>query len=127
MLLADAAAAKPAFDEIVHCVADATGARLELAVLGQKDKHGHEMTGLKRTTRMVEKAQLRAGAGRGRTEGVCDVVRAMLVAKDMTTVAAIADAFVRLGAAGIVEVVRIKDRFAKPSAGGLALTSSWVC
>ena len=117
-LLADAARAKPAFDVVVKAVSEASGAALELAVLDQPDRRGRTQTGLKKTARIVEKAQLRPGEGRGKTERVCDVVRAMLVAKDMVTVAAIADAFIRLGAAGIVEVVRIKDRFSKPSAGG---------
>ena len=63
-----------------------------MASLGEIDKHGREQTGLKATKRIVEKAALRPGEGRGRTERVCDVVRAMLVAKDMRTVGAIAEA-----------------------------------
>lgn len=97
-LLADAARAKPAFDVVVKAVSEASGAKLELAVLGQKDKHGNVQTGLKKTARMIEKAQLRPGPDRGKTERVCDVVRAMLVASDMATVAAIAEAFVLLSA-----------------------------
>ena len=89
-----------------------------MASLGEIDKHGREQTGLKATKRIVEKAALRPGEGRGRTERVCDVVRAMLVAKDMRTVGAIAEALRALQAAGLVEVRRIKDRFAQPSGGG---------
>ena len=89
-----------------------------MASLGEIDKHGREQTGLKATKRIVEKAALRPGEGRGRTERVCDVVRAMLVAKDMRTVGAIAEALRALQAEGLVEVLRIKDRFAQPSGGG---------
>ena len=89
-----------------------------MASLGEIDKHGREQTGLKATKRIVEKAALRPGEGRGRTDRVCDVVRAMLVAKDMRTVGAIAEALRALQAEGLVEVLRIKDRFAQPSGGG---------
>ena len=89
-----------------------------MASLGEIDKHGREQTGLKATKRIVEKAALRPGEGRGRTERVCDVVRAMLVAKDMRTVGAIAEALCTLQAEGLVEVRRLKDRFAQPSGGG---------
>ena len=61
-----------------------------MALLSEIDKHGREQTGLKATKRVVEKAALRPGEARGRTERVCDVVRAMLVAKDIRTVGAIA-------------------------------------
>ena len=71
-----------------------------MASLGEIDKHGREQTGLKATKRIVEKAALRPGEGRGRTERVCDVVRAMLVAKDMRTVGAIAEALCALQDAG---------------------------
>ena len=117
-LLADASRAKPAFDVVVRAIRACTGATLELALLGVADKHGVTQTGLKKASRIVEKAALRRGVGRGRTECVCDVVRAMLVASDMATIAAIADAFFALVEAGIVAVVRIKDRFNSPSAGG---------
>ena len=89
-----------------------------MASLGEIDRHGREQTGLKATKRIVEKAALRPGEGRGRTERVCDVVRAMLVAKDMRTVGAIAAALRALQAEGVIEVRRIKDRFAQPSGGG---------
>ena len=42
----------------------------------------------------------------------------MLVAKDMRTIGAIAEALRALQAAGLIEVRRIKDRFAQPSGGG---------
>ena len=139
-LLADAALAKPAFDQLASCVAWATGAKLELLLLGDRDRHGREVTSLKKVSRIIEKAQLRPGARRGKTEKCCDVVRAMLVCKDMATVARIAEALVALHAAGVIEVgrtqraapsappfatrvpssqvVRTKDRFGFPSAGG---------
>ena len=103
-LLADAALAKPAFDQLASCVAWATGAKLELLLLGDRDRHGREVTSLKKVSRIIEKAQLRPGARRGKTERCCDVVRAMLVCKDMATVARIAEALVALHAAGVIEV-----------------------
>ena len=39
-----------------------------MASLGEIDKHGREQTGLKATKRIVEKAALRPGEGRGRTD-----------------------------------------------------------
>ena len=117
-LFADAAGARPAFAELVQCLSEATGARLEMASPGERDGLGREQTGLKATKRVVEKAALRPGEGRGRTDRVCDVVRAMLVAKDMRTIGAIAEALRALQAAGLIEVRRIKDRFTQPSGGG---------
>ena len=79
-------------------------------------------TGLKKTQRVIEKAQLRKeGDGRGRTDRVCDVVRAMVVATDMEAIAAIAGAFTALARAGVVKIVRLKDRFTSPQPGG------WRC
>ena len=116
-LLSDAARAKPAFDVVVRDLSGVTGARLELAVLGQADeKHGTVFTGLKKTARIVEKSSLRPGEGRGGSERVCDVVRAMLVASNMAAINSIVETIVALST-GVVEVVRIKDRFS-PSAGG---------
>ena len=89
-----------------------------MASLGERDGHSREQTGLKATKRIVEKAALRSGEGRGRTDRVCDVVRAMLVAKDMRTVGAIAEALRALQTEGLIEVRRLKDRFAQPSGGG---------
>ena len=103
-LLADAALAKPAFDQLASCVAWATGAKLELLLLGDRDRHGREVTSLKKVSRIIEKAQLRPGKGRGSTKWTCDVVRAMLICKDMATVARIAEALVALHAAGVIEV-----------------------
>ena len=113
-LLADAALAKPAFDQLASCVAWATGAKLELLLLGDRDRHGREVTSLKKVSRIIEKAQLRPGKGRGSTKWTCDVVRAMLVCKDMATVARIAEALVALHAAGVIEVGRTQR--AAPSA-----------
>ena len=113
-LLADAALAKPAFDQLASCVAWATGAKLELLLLGDRDRHGREVTSLKKVSRIIEKAQLRPGERRGKTERCCDVVRAMLVCKDMATVARIAEALVALHAAGVIEVGRTQR--AAPSA-----------
>jgi len=112
VLFADAARAKPSFDVVVRELKAATGAGLELAVLGA------EKTGLKKTSRVVEKSALRPGEGRGRSKWVCDVVRAMLVATSMSAVGSIVRGLLALHEAGALRVVRIKDRFAQPSAGG---------
>jgi hypothetical protein len=112
VLFADAARAKSSFDVVVRELATATGAGLELAVLGA------EKTGLKKTSRVVEKSALRPGEGRGRSKWVCDVVRAMLVATSMSAVGSIVRGLLALHEAGALRVVRIKDRFARPSAGG---------
>ena len=89
-----------------------------MASPGEVDKHGRVQTGLKATKRIVEKAALRPGAGRGNTEKVCDVTRAMLVGMNMRTIGAIARALVLLQRAGLIEVLRTKDRFTQPSPGG---------
>jgi len=112
VLFADAARTKPSFDVVVRELAAATGAVLELAVLSAKK------TGLKKTSRVVEKSALRPGEGRGRSKWVCDVVRAMLVATSMSAVGSIVRGLLALHEAGALRVVRIKDRFARPSAGG---------
>ena len=112
VLYADAARVKPSFDVVVRELAAATGARLELALLSA------QKTGLKKTSRVVEKSALRPGAGRGRSKWVCDVVRAMLVATSMSAVGSIVRGLLALHGAGALTVVRIKDRFAQPSAGG---------
>jgi hypothetical protein len=112
VLFADAARVKSSFDVVVRELKAATGAGLELAVLGAKK------TGLKKTSRVVEKSALRPGEGRGRSKWVCDVVRAMLVATSMSAVGSIVRGLLALHEAGALRVVRIKDRFAQPSAGG---------
>jgi hypothetical protein len=112
VLFADAARVKSSFDVVVRELEAATGAGLELAVLGA------EKTGLKKTSRVVEKSALRPGEGRGRSKWVCDVVRAMLVATSMSAVGSIVRGLLALHEAGALRVVRIKDRFAQPSAGG---------
>jgi hypothetical protein len=112
VLFADAARVKSSFDVVVRELKAATGAGLELAVLSAKK------TGLKKTSRVVEKSALRPGEGRGRSKWVCDVVRAMLVATSMSAVGSIVRGLLALHEAGALRVVRIKDRFAQPSAGG---------
>ena len=42
----------------------------------------------------------------------------MIIADDMATVAAVADALAALHAKGVITVVRIKNRFDEPSGGG---------
>jgi len=131
VLFADAARTKSSFDVVVRELAAATGARLELAVLSAKEDTGASdgggagqgeerkaKTGLKKTSRVVEKSALRPGEGRGRSKWVCDVVRAMLVATSMSAVGSIVRGLLALHEAGALKVVRIKDRFAQPSAGG---------
>ena len=100
VLFADAARMKPSFDDVVREVAAATGAGLELAMLSTNedatsaaDDGGagqggarKARTGLKKTSRVIEKSALRPGEGRGLSKCVCDVVHAMLVATSMSVV-----------------------------------------
>ncbi|KOO27307.1 hypothetical protein Ctob_002294 [Chrysochromulina tobinii] len=131
VLFADAARMKPSFDDVVREVASATGAGLELAVLSTKEDATRASdggagqggarkarTGLKKTSRVIEKSALRPGEGRGLSKCVCDVVRAMLVATSMSMVASIVRALWALHEADMIQVVRIKNRFRQPSAGG---------
>ena len=91
-------------------MAAATGAKLELQLLGDVDRHGCEVTSVKKIARIVEKAKLQFGDRRGRTDRVCDAVRAMLVAPDVATVAAIVEALSSAAPRGrdcsVIEVVR---------------------
>ena len=132
VLFADAARMKPSFDDVVREVAAATGAGLELAMLSTNedatsasDDGGagqggarKARTGLKKTSRVIEKSALRPDEGRGLSKCVCDVVRAMLVATSMSVVATIVWALRALHEADMIQVVRIKNRFGQPSAGG---------
>jgi hypothetical protein len=131
VLFADAARVKSSFDVVVRELKAATGAGLELAVLSAKEDTGASdgggagqgeerkaKTGLKKSSRVVEKSALRPGEGRGQSKWVCDVVRAMLVATSMSAVGSIVRGLLALHQAGALRVVRIKDRFAQPSAGG---------
>ena len=86
---ADAARAKPSFDVVVRELTAATG---------------EQKTGLKKTSRVVEKSALRPGAGRGRSKWVCDVVRAMLVATSMSAVGSIVRGLLALHEAGALFV-----------------------
>ena len=58
---------------------------------------------------------LRPGDGRGKAERVCDIVRDMFVAESME---AVAEVVRLLREASAIEIVRVKDRFTTPSAGG---------
>ena len=58
---------------------------------------------------------LRPGDGRGNAERVCDIVRDMFVAESME---AVAEVVRLLREASAIEIVRVKDRFTTPSAGG---------
>ena len=120
-LLADAAHTKPVFEVVAeHLATLGSGTRLEMQRVGDKDKHGHETSGLKKLQRVVEKALLKpAGdATVGETDSVLDVVRAMIVVKDLGVVAAIVDGLKTLSDAELVDVLRLKNRFESPSAGG---------
>ena len=69
----------------------------------------------KRTSRMLEKALLRRGEGHGRAERICDVVRCMIVVRNMRSLQEVLEDFLRLHMSGDVVVVRVKDRFETPS------------
>ena len=63
----------------------------------------------------VPQISLRPGDGRGNAERVCDIVRDMFVAESME---AVAEVVRLLREASAIEIVRVKDRFSTPSAGG---------
>ena len=69
----------------------------------------------KRTSRMLEKALLRRGEGRGSAERICDVVRCMIVVRKMQALQEVLKDFLQLHHAGVVVIVRVKDRFETPS------------
>ena len=70
---------------------------------------------LKKMARILEKTSFRPGAGRGKAEKICDIVRDMKLAMSMRAIAAM----VRLlRESDAIEIVRVKDRFTTPSAGG---------
>ena len=70
---------------------------------------------LKRNSRIAEKVMLRPDHGERDAERIFDVVRDMYEAKTLCEVADVVDDMCTCNA---VEVVRIKDRFHKPSRGG---------
>ena len=120
-LLADAAHTKPSFEVVVEgLVTLGDGTRLEMQRVGDVDKHGDETSGLKKLQRVVEKALLKpaSDATVGETDSVLDVVRAMIVVKDFGVIAAIVEGLKALSDAELVEVLRLKNRFESPSAGG---------
>ena len=120
-LLVDAAHTKPKFEAVAEQLATlGSGTRLEMQHVGDKDKHGHETSGLKKLQRVVEKALLKpaSDATVGETDSVLDVVRAMIVVKDFGVVAAIVEGLKALSDAELVDVLRLKNRFESPSAGG---------
>ena len=101
-LFADAARVRPMARAAMEAVAaQAKGARLE--------KQGP----LKKMARILEKTSLRPGAGRGKAEKICDIVRDMKLATSMRAIAAM----VRLlRESDAIEILRVKDRFTTPSA-----------
>ena len=62
-LLADAAQTKPVFEVVAeHLATLGSGTRLEMQRVGDKDRHGHETSGLKKLQRVVETVTCRAPA-----------------------------------------------------------------
>ena len=104
-LYRDAVLSAPGFGEVVQGVAERchAGAKLEFT------------TKPKKTSRMLEKTLLRRGEARGSAERICDVVRCMIVVQKMETLREVLEDFIRLHMLGKVVVVRVKDRFEKPS------------
>ena len=71
---------------------------------------------LKRMTRIIEKTLLK---GRDSVAHVKDIVRAMAIVKSMDAVAILLDIFCELHKAGLITMVRVKERFLEsPSKGG---------
>ena len=71
---------------------------------------------------MLEKALMRRGEGRGGVECVFDAVRCMIVVPKMQMVREVLEDFLQLHYAREITVVRVKDRFAKPT-GDIPLNS----
>ena len=71
----------------------------------------------KKTARIVEKVLLRPDEP-GSADRVCDVLRGMAVCGSMELIGQVLGQLVALAEAGTIVVVRIKDRFASPAAGG---------
>merc|ERR1712185_890996 len=65
--------------------------------------------------RILEKISLRAGKGRGQADRVCDIVRDMFLAQSMADIAAMVR---QMRESGAIDIMRVKDRFTTPSAGG---------
>ena len=84
------------------------------ATLAEPSAEARERLALKRVARIAEKVMLRPERA-GQAERICDVVRDMFVHTSMRQMTATIDAFV---GSDEVRVVRIKDRFSHPSAGG---------
>ena len=103
---------KPMFDKMVMEMGaefqKRTGKRLKLSIPGV----------LKKTSRMVEKGQLKA-TKKGSVAGVKDVVRAMVTGKSMADVNVVIEIVIENHKAKKLELVRLKDRFIEaPSNGG---------
>ena len=103
---------KPTFDEMVAEMGAEfqrrTGKKLKLSICDT----------LKKTSRMVEKGQLKA-TKKGSVSGVKDVVRAMVTGKTMADVNVVIEIVIENHKAKKLELVRIKDRFIEaPSNGG---------
>ena len=74
-----------------------------------------EHVAIKKHVRIAEKVMLRPGEMQRNANRVLDLVRDMYAAETIKEVAGVVDAMCRWEA---IQVVRIKDRFAEPSAGG---------
>ena len=100
-LYVEAAMVHPAFGALVKEVrAGVAGSELSF-----------DEGGMKKTSRMIEKAWLRPDEV-GNVDRVCDVVRAMITVGSMAEVAAVVEAFTALATSeGKVGIVRIKERF----------------
>jgi len=104
-LFLEAAKVKAAFRRAAEKLAAATK---------RADVHLERRGPLKKCTRIVEKALLREDAP-GDAGRVCDIVREMFVCDSMRAIAALVDTVRR---SPELLLIRIKDRFACPSAGG---------
>ena len=103
-LYTDAAAARPLATAVVRRIAKACEITQPATPVP-----------LKSMERVLEKVLMRPGAARGDCECVCDIVRDMVVGESTAQLALLVRAF--LDDEEIV-VVRLKDRFKKPSGGG---------
>ncbi len=110
-LYVQAAVTKRKFDDLVLEI------KKEFEALTSKTLSIDVCPTLKKSSRMVEKAQLKAEKA-GDMSGVKDIVRAMITAKTMEDVNVVIQILFRLHGLRALEIVRCKDRFLKAPSGG---------
>lgn len=116
-IVADAVSVKSAFDLVVEGM-------LEVCPSVREDPAGCEPyrpSGLKKMERVVEKVALQPADGSSPPAGmsiICDMVRGTLVTHSFQCMGSIVDALVKLDERKVITLVRCKNRWTNPTAGG---------